>query len=73
VGGTAGGPQHRFSGVSFFREPRLLRTGLFFLRFWRESRDLLFGYFAVAFFLLAIQRVPVANLEPTVVEKNRAH
>lgn len=31
--------------------------GLFFLRFWRASRDRLFGFFATAFWLLALQRV----------------
>ena len=29
-------------------------NGLFFLRFWRESRDALFGFFGVAFWLLAL-------------------
>jgi len=40
-------------------------AGLFFLRFWRESRDRLFGWFASAFFLLAIQRILIATSEPT--------
>lgn len=31
-------------------------AGLFFLRFWRESRDRLFAIFAAAFWLLAVQR-----------------
>jgi amino acid transporter len=31
-------------------------AGLFFLRFWKDTRDRLFGSFAAAFFLLAIQR-----------------
>lgn len=30
-----------------------LIAGLFFLRFWRTTRDRLFGMFAAAFFLLA--------------------
>ena len=30
-------------------------AGLFFLRFWRESRDRLFVFFDVAFWLLAVQ------------------
>ncbi|MBV8518338.1 MAG: hypothetical protein JO197_13150 [Acidobacteria bacterium] len=34
-----------------------LVAGLFFLRFWRETRDRLFGYFATAFFILSLQRV----------------
>ncbi|HEX3890690.1 MAG TPA: DUF5985 family protein [Verrucomicrobiae bacterium] len=28
----------------------------FFFRFWRESRDRLFGFFAAAFFLMAVNR-----------------
>ena len=39
-------------------------AGLFFLRFHRESRDRLFGYFAVAFFLLAFQRILLVFTEP---------
>lgn len=35
-------------------------AGLFFLRFWRETRDRLFGIFAGAFFLLAFQRLALA-------------
>ena len=31
-------------------------AGLFFLRFWSDTRDRLFGIFAAAFFLLAFQR-----------------
>ena len=31
-------------------------AGLFFLRYWRESRDRLFAWFAVAFFVLAFNR-----------------
>ena len=34
--------------------------GLFFLRFWRQSRDRLFGIFAAAFWLLAAQRLALA-------------
>jgi hypothetical protein len=32
-------------------------TALFFLRFWRQTRDRLFACFAAAFALLAVQRV----------------
>lgn len=35
-------------------------AGLFFLRFWRDTRDRLFGIFAGAFFLLAFQRLALA-------------
>jgi amino acid transporter len=33
-----------------------LVAGLFFLRFWRDTRDRLFAIFAGAFWLLALQR-----------------
>ena len=33
-----------------------LTAGLFFLRFWRGTRDRLFAAFSAAFFLLAVQR-----------------
>lgn len=32
-------------------------AGIFFLRFWRDSRDRLFGMFGAAFFILAVQRL----------------
>ncbi|HEY3886487.1 MAG TPA: DUF5985 family protein [Vicinamibacterales bacterium] len=32
-------------------------AGLFFLRFWRATRDRLFAFFAAAFWLLAAERV----------------
>lgn len=35
-------------------------AGLFFLRFWRDTRDRLFSIFAGAFFLLAWQRLALA-------------
>jgi hypothetical protein len=35
-------------------------VGLFFLRFWKQSRDRLFGFFALAFFVLAGQRLALA-------------
>jgi Family of unknown function (DUF5985) len=35
-------------------------AGLFFLRFWRDTRDRLFGTFAAAFWLLALQRAALA-------------
>lgn len=34
-----------------------LVVGLFFVRFWRDSRDRLFAMFAAAFGILALQRV----------------
>ncbi|HEX5386450.1 MAG TPA: DUF5985 family protein [Gemmatimonadales bacterium] len=37
-------------------------AGLFFLRFWRETRDRLFAVFAVAFWTLGVQRLTLALL-----------
>jgi len=37
-----------------------LVTGLFFLRYWRQSGDRLFVIFAAAFWLLAVQRLALA-------------
>jgi hypothetical protein len=34
--------------------------GLFFLRFWTRTRDILFLYFAIAFWILAGQRLALA-------------
>lgn len=42
-----------------------LVAGLFFLRFWRDVRDRLFLLFAVAFVLLAVQRVMLALIADT--------
>lgn len=35
-------------------------AGLYFLRFWRDTRDRLFGIFAAAFWVLAAQRAALA-------------
>jgi hypothetical protein len=35
-------------------------AALFFLRFWKETRDRLFAIFAGAFFLLCVQRLALA-------------
>jgi hypothetical protein len=35
-------------------------SGLFFLRFWRDTRDRLFAFFALAFFLMAVNRLGFA-------------
>jgi hypothetical protein len=45
---------HLVSGAIFMG---YLVAGLFFLRFWRDTRDRLFLIFAVAFALLGVQRV----------------
>lgn len=37
-----------------------LVAGLFFLRFWRDTRDRLFLIFAVAFWILGLQRLALA-------------
>lgn len=37
-----------------------LVAGLFFLKFWKKSRDRLFSFFALAFFILAAQRLALA-------------
>jgi hypothetical protein len=42
------------SGAVFFG---YVVIGLFFWRFWRQTRARLFGYFAAAFFILALERV----------------
>lgn len=40
-------------------------AGLFFLRFWQESRDRLFAFFAAAFWLLALSWTLLALISPT--------
>ena len=40
-----------------------LVAGLFFLRFWHDTRDRLFGIFAGAFCLLGVQRLLLALME----------
>lgn len=42
-----------------------LLTGLFFLRFWRRTRDALFAYFAVAFWILGAQHLALALTDET--------
>lgn len=40
--------------------------GVFFLKFWKKTRDRLFFYFATAFWMLAIERIALAILrDPT--------
>lgn len=38
-------------------------AGLFFLRFWRETRDRLFGFFALAFVLLSANSLLLVCME----------
>lgn len=40
-------------------------AGLFFLRFWRDSRDTLFALFGAAFWLLALSWTLLALISPT--------
>jgi hypothetical protein len=40
-------------------------AGLFFLRFWRETRDRLFLFFLVAFWLFAVHWAALAGIEVT--------
>ena len=40
-------------------------AALFFLKFWRQSRDRLFAWFAGAFALLGVQRLALALLPPS--------
>ncbi|PQV63426.1 hypothetical protein B1R32_11281 [Abditibacterium utsteinense] len=46
-------------------------AGLFFLKFWKQSRDRLFSLFSLAFFILAGQRLALAlttqNSEKTIL------
>lgn len=35
-------------------------AGLFFVRFWRRTKDRLFGIFGLAFWLLCVQRILLA-------------
>jgi hypothetical protein len=41
-----------------------LIAALFFLRFWSQSRDRLFAFFAVGFALLALQRMLLLVIQP---------
>lgn len=41
-------------------------ASLFFLRFWRQSRERLFIYFALAFLLLGINRITLVNIQESV-------
>ena len=47
-------------------------AGLFFLKFWQQSRDRLFAGFSLAFWILALQRVALTFVTPDggIAEKN---
>lgn len=38
-------------------------AGLFFLRYWRDTRDRLFAIFAVAFWVLAVMRIALSYVD----------
>lgn len=38
-------------------------AGLFFLKFWRDTKDRLFATFAAAFWMLAIERIILAMIQ----------
>ena len=40
-----------------------LVAGLFFLRFWRKTRDRFFAFFSASFFLMALHRVVMLLLK----------
>jgi uncharacterized protein DUF5985 len=42
----------------------LLLGGLFFLRYWKKTRDRLFAIFAISFWVLAVERVLLAMTRP---------
>ena len=49
--------------VSGFLAAAYAIAALFFLKFWAESRDRLFVYFAAGFALLAVQRAALAFVD----------
>jgi hypothetical protein len=51
---------HFFDGGTFVAS---LVIALFFFRFWRQTRDRLFGIFALAFTVFAINRAILSSLD----------
>jgi Family of unknown function (DUF5985) len=47
-----------------------LIIGVLFLAYWRDSRDRLFVYFAVAFWILALNWILVAVFAPTAEQRH---
>jgi len=45
-------------------------AGLFFLRFWRQTGDRLFAYFAGAFWILSVNWVVLAVIAPAAEERH---
>ena len=48
-------------------------AGLLFLTYWRDSRDRLFVFFAVAFWVLGINWISVAAIAPTAEQRHWFH
>jgi hypothetical protein len=59
-----------FAFVSGLITMGFLISGLFFVRFWARTRDLLFAAFAAAFWLLAINQALLALSDLPVEEKS---
>jgi hypothetical protein len=64
-------------GMIYFIEGALMMgygvAALFFLRFWRKTRDRLFVFFSVAFFMMATNRVALTLLERDVISVEETH
>ena len=50
-----------------------LVAATFFLRFWRQTGDRLFGIFALAFAMLAVQRIALAMVDPARADEGLTH
>jgi hypothetical protein len=48
-------------------------VALFFMRFWRETGDRLFGMFSLAFLLLGITRLGLALSSPHIPDEPHTH
>jgi hypothetical protein len=48
-------------------------AGLFFLRFWRDTRDRLFAIFATAFWMLCLQRILLVARPAGITGENVAY
>lgn len=57
-------PEFRFFAEGMLAASYLV-AALFFLRFWRESGDRLFAFFAASFALLMVQRTMLALVQGT--------
>lgn len=48
----------------------LFYVGVYFMRFWRQTKDPFFGYFTAAFWLLAAERIPLLLMSPILEGKS---